>query len=126
MATAILSTIDGSGERFVYVELGIMQRKHRQAVIQGARERGFRTLPFLLLCDDREAIEARQRRRSEQLGRAGAHGTRIAITMGDLYARIERAFEVPAESEGFISLNNSKDLMEPLEIIGRHVADGDR
>jgi len=104
-----------------YVEVGIMRRGDRDAIVSWAHSQDHRILPILLVCDDKEETTRRYRAREN----APDDDATIRIAMGELYRRIRAAFETPSPAEGYLRVDTTRSLDECAEKIAT-VAGWDR
>ena len=112
----IVEAIAGSPEPFLYVEIGILQPRHRNRLMAWARDNGYRLLPLLLECGSREAVCSRQAERAAQLAREHDR-LKIAIDMDELEGPITAAFEKPREGEGFLRIDTSQPIEDNIREI---------
>lgn len=112
----IIGAIGGSDEPFVYVEIGILQPRHRDRLLGWARENGLRVLPVLLECRSREAVRGRQAARAAALARQHDR-LKIAIDMEELEGPITAAFVRPTDGEGFLEVDTSQPIEDNIREI---------
>jgi hypothetical protein len=103
------SKIENSTSSIVYVEIGILQRRHRTALTDWIKIMGYCSIPIFLHCGSRDSIAERQAARARAL--TACHDKlRIAIDLDELYGPISAAFEAPEDGEGYISIDTSQRI----------------
>jgi hypothetical protein len=116
LVDSIIDEIAAAAEPFVYVEIGILQPRHRDRLMAWARDHGRWVLPVLLECASRQAVCSRQAAREVQLAR-GHDRLKIAIGMDELEGPIRAAFVTPADGEGFLRIDTSQPIEENIREI---------
>jgi hypothetical protein len=112
----IIEAIAGCADEFVYVEIGILQPRHRDRLMAWASDNGCRAFPILLECRSREAVCSRQSARAAQLARAHDR-LKIAIGMEELEGPITAAFVRPTNGEGFLVIDTSRPIGNNIDEI---------
>jgi len=103
--------IKNTSAAFVYVEIGILQRRYRNALTDWIVREGYRCVPIFLRCGSRDSIAKRQAARARAL--AACHDNlKIAIDLKELYGPISAAFEVPGDEEGYSAIDTSLRIEE--------------
>lgn len=110
------SAVRESRYRVVYIELGIMQRVHRTALLRRLEAEGYRVIPLLLVCRSSEELARRQLARQQALDKRPDR-LKIAIGLDELFGRIYQVFEPPDESEPFIPVDTSGTIDGSVETI---------
>lgn len=100
----------------VYVEIGILQSRHRKSLSDWIRDQGYREVPILLHCGSKIAVAERQAARAEVLSR-GKDRLKIAIDLDELYGPISAAFEPPQENEGYTMIDTSTRIEDNIRDI---------
>jgi len=117
----IIEAIRQASEPYLYVEIGILQPRHRGRLMDWARDNGYRLVPLLLQCESREQVVERQARRERSL-RDQADRLKIAIGMEELEGPITAAFVKPEDGEGFLRIDTARPIEENIREISRHLA----
>lgn len=112
----ITREIAGCAEPFVYVEIGILEPRHRNRLMGWARDNGLRVLPILLECRSRDAVCGRQAARAAALARQHDR-LKIAIDMEELEGPITAAFVRPTDGEGFLEVDTSRPIEDNIREI---------
>ena len=116
----IIEAIAQASEPWIYVEIGILQPKHRNRLMGWVRSHGYRLVPILLQCESREAVQERQARRALSLS-GQSDRRKIAIGMEELEGPITEAFVKPEEAEGFLRINTAEPIQDNVEEIRRRL-----
>jgi hypothetical protein len=117
----IIEAIGQSAEPRIYVEIGILQPKHRNRLMRWVRNNGYRLVPILLECESRDAVMERQARRALSLS-GQSDKLKIAIGMEELEGPICAAFIKPEDAEGFLRINTAEPIEDNIEEICRRLA----
>jgi dephospho-CoA kinase len=114
----IIEIIRNSIEQRIYVEVGIMQTKHRETLINWIKDHNYRHILILLQCISKNMIYQRQQIRAEKLAKS-FDKLKIAIGMEELYGPISAAFESPVDEEEVHTINTAEPIENNIEEICR-------
>jgi hypothetical protein len=116
----IIEQITNTDESYIYVEVGIMQAKHRGKLMQWARSGNYHLLPILLQCESMEVVAQRQHARAQKLARQ-PEKLKIAIELDELYGPILTAFDKIMDEEGYYTINTAEPIEKNVEEICQHI-----
>jgi cytidylate kinase len=111
LVDGIIAAIANAKKPLVYVELGIMQMKHRTKLMHWVRNSNYHLVPILLQCESRKAVRQRQQARARAIA-AQPEKLKIAIDLDELYGPISAAFDEIMDWEGYHTI----DTNAPIEI----------
>jgi len=112
----IIELIGNTQESRIYVELGIMQAKHRGELMYWIRNSNYHLIPILLQCESRKAIQQRQQARAQKLA-SQPEKLKIAIDLDELYGPIHAAFDEVSDGEGYYTIDTTGSIEKSLEEI---------
>lgn len=116
LVKGMMEEIEKAEKPYVYVEIGILQKKNRKLLTRWVKDKGYHLVPVLLQCQSREEVQKRQSHRAAVLS-TQKDKLKIAIDLEELYGPILAAFQIPEPGEGFHSIDTSKEIEENLEEI---------
>ncbi len=116
LVDGIIENISHTDASFIYIEVGIMQMKHRKRLMDWIRKGNYHLLPILLKCDSKNSVEKRQAEREEQI-KIRPENLKIAIGLEELYGPISEAFDAIMEWEGYHIINTDKPIEENIDEI---------
>lgn len=120
LVSRIVRAIEQSDHPYIYVEMGILQPRHRRRLEDWLSANGYRVIPVLLECRSPEAVRARQAAREAEL--AAAHDRlKIAIGLEELYGPISDAFVRPGDDEGYLTVDTARPIEENVADIRRRM-----
>lgn len=118
LVEGIIELITRTEKPHIYVEVGILQAKHRGKLMQWIRNGNYHLLPILLLCESKKAVEQRQRARAKKLA-AQPEKLKIAIDLDELYGPIHDAFDEIMDWEGYHTIDTDRPIEKSVEEICR-------
>lgn len=122
LVEGIIEHITNTDESYIYMEVGIMQAKHRGKLMHWTRNSNYHLLPILLQCESRKAIAQRQQARAEKLAWQ-PEKLKIAIDLDELYGPILAAFDEIMDREGYYTINTAESIEKNVEEICRFILD---
>lgn len=120
LVEGIIAQIANTEESYIYVEVGIMQAKHRGTLMHWTRSSNYHLLPILLLCESRETVAQRQQARAQKLARQ-PEKLKIAIDLDELYGPILAAFDKIMDEEGYYTINTAEPIEKNVDEICQHI-----
>jgi len=118
LVDGIIELINSTEKSCIYVEVGIMQAKHRGRLMQWVRNSNFNFIPILLQCESKEAVQYRQQERARKLA-TQPEKLKIAIDLDELYGPIHDAFDTILDSEGYYKIDTNRPIENSVEEIRR-------
>ncbi len=112
----IIEFITNTEESRIYVELGIMQAKHRGKLMHWIQNSNYHLVPILLQCESKKAIQERQHARAQKLARQ-PEKLKIAIDLDELYGPIHAAFDEIMDGEGYYTIDTAGSIEKSMEEI---------
>lgn len=122
LVNRIIQAIGRSTAAYIYVEIGILQPRHRNRLAHWLRTNNYRVVPILLECRSEEAVAERQAQRATKLARMHDR-LKIAIDLDELNGPIARAFVRPGDDDGFHTINTALPIEANIEDICRHIGE---
>jgi len=120
LVEGIIEHITNTEKLRIYVEVGIMQAKHRGKLMHWTRSNNYHLLPILLQCESGEAVAQRQHARAQELA-SQPEKLKIAIDLDELYGPILAAFDKIMDEEGYYTINTAEPIEKNVEEICQHV-----
>jgi len=118
LVEGIIECITNAEKSPIYVEVGIMQAKHRGKLMHWVRNGNYHLVPILLQCESKKAVQQRQQARARALA-AQPEKLKIAIDLDELYGPINAAFDEIMDWEGYHTIDTNAPIEKNVEEICR-------
>ena len=120
LVEGIIELITNTEESRIYVEVGIMQAKHRGKLMHWIRNSNYHLVPILLQCESKQAIQQRQQARAQKIA-GQPEKLKIAIDLDELYGPIYAAFDEIMDREGYYTINTAEPIEKNVGEICQHI-----
>ena len=118
LVEGIIERIANTENSRIYIEVGIMQAKHRGKLMHWVLNSNYRLIPILLQCESKKVIRQRQQARAQKLA-IQPEKLKIAIDLDELYGPISAAFDEIMEWEGYHTIDTTSPIEKNVEEICR-------